>query len=198
MLKFDNNTSQRIYSNYLKRVKKELKKLPEERSKDIELEIISHINDGIENSKKQDETEKLLDVIEKLGEPENFLQTIVADELIISGTKTLNPFILLKAFTYNLGKSVKATLFYSFFGLMYLLILAFALMGVSKLFIPDQVGLFIDGGKLFAFGIVTNPQDGEVLGYWIIPLVLAIAFVLYFFITKLIRILKPGIKPVVP
>ena len=75
-----------------------------------------------------------------------------------------------------------------FFGIGYLLTFIMGLMSFAKFFIPEKVGLFFwpDGG--WGFGII-EVTDGasEILGYWIVPLGLLIAFVLYFILTQILK-----------
>lgn len=65
---------------------------------------------------------------------------------------------------------------YGFDGLRLFFAAVFVLVAAAKPLVPDQTGLFIRGDS-YALGWLSRPPAGsqEVLGYWIMPLMFAVA-----------------------
>ena len=184
-LEFTNRSASRIYNNYMSAIEKHLRVLSKEDAQDLIMEFNSHIYEGILSSDIEDEVEKLLNVIEKLGNPSEILAPIVADKKLHQATRTFNPKQVLQA----LRLKIRYSLTMGFIGVLYLLLFVFTLFIPLKIFAPDNTGLFYKQGSFGNFGFINNPEDyQELLGYWLIPAVLAIAILMYFGITMLLRL----------
>ena len=71
------------------------------------------------------------------------------------------------------------------FFLGYLFIAAFVVIALSKPFWADNVGLFRAPDGTIAAGIVAKTAGyQEVLGWWSIPVALALAMLIYLLLTK--------------
>jgi hypothetical protein len=189
---FKDNSSNRIYQDYMLRVKHAIKLLNKENQHEILLEINSHIYESLnhhpENNKG--EVEKLLDSLEKLGLPETFLKPLVAEKKLDEATKTFNPVKVAKAVVLNIGNGVS----YIFFAIFYLLLFGFLFLIVAKITDPENVGLFYRPGKIFILGYYKdngiNHSAYEQLGNWFIPLMAILTLVFYLLITLLLRVKK--------
>ena len=85
-LEFKQEAAQRIYDDYIKRINRTLSTLSKADQQDIQLEFISHIYESMQGSKKESEVDSLLDVLQKLGAPEEVLTQLVADKKLDQAT----------------------------------------------------------------------------------------------------------------
>ncbi len=192
-IKFEQKASQRIYNDYMKRIKKATTSLSKIDKDDIYMEFNSHIYEAIHHKNETNEIDSLLDIIEKLGLPEEVLKPLVADKKLQQATKTFNPVHVFKALMLNLTNGVS----YIFFFILYLFLFGFVFLIFAKIFNPSLVGLYMkkDSLSVFVLGIM-NPehqiknQTYEVLGNWFIPVMLLSIVLFYFLITLLLKFKK--------
>jgi len=192
-IKFEQKASQRIYNDYMKRIKKATTSLSKIDQDDIYMEFNSHIYEAIHHKNETNEIDSLLDIIEKLGLPEEVLKPLVADKKLQQATKTFNPVHVFKALMLNLTNGVS----YIFFFILYLFLFGFVFLIFAKIFNPSLVGLYMkkDSLSVFVLGIM-NPehqiknQTYEVLGNWFIPVMLLSIVLFYFLITLLLKFKK--------
>lgn len=192
-IKFEEKASQRIYTDYMKRVKKATASLSKINQDDIYMEFNSHIFEAIQHKKETNEIDALLDIIEKLGFPEEVLKPLVADKKLEQATKTFNPVHVFKALVLNFTNGIS----YIFFFILYLFLFGFVFLIFAKIINPSLVGLYMkkDSFSVFVLGII-NPEDqtknqiSEVLGNWFIPVMLLSIVVFYFLITLLLKFKK--------
>ena len=185
---FKENASKRVYESYMKRVKKTIKPLYAKDQKEILLEINSHIYEGLQHKKAESEIDALLDILDKLGPPEEVLRPLVADKKMEQATTTFNPLHIFKALALNITNGIS----YVFFFILYLCLFGFVFLIYAKITNSEGVGLFINNGQFQALGKL-NPeylQDSgytEVLGNWFIPVMLLSILVFYLLITLLLK-----------
>lgn len=192
-IKFEQKASQRIYNDYMKRIKKATASLSKINQDDIYMEFNSHIFEAIQHKKDTNEIDALLDIIEKLGIPEEVLKPLVADKKLEQATKTFNPVHVFKALVLNFTNGIS----YVFFFVLYLFLFGFVFLIFAKIFNPSLVGLYMqkDSLSIFVLGIM-NPENQiqnqahEVLGNWFIPVMLLAIVVFYFLITLLLKFKK--------
>jgi uncharacterized membrane protein len=192
-LKFEQKASQRIYNDYMKRIKKATSALSKDSQDDIYMEFNSHIFESIQHNKEKNEIDALLDIIEKLGIPEEVLKPLIADKKLEQATKTFNPIHVFKALILNFTNGVS----YIFFFILYLFLFGFVFLIFAKIFNPSIVGLFVkkDSFSPVVLGML-NPQShirnqvNEVLGNWFIPAMLLSIVLFYLLITFLLRFKK--------
>jgi uncharacterized membrane protein len=192
-IKFEQKASQRIYNDYMKRVKKATSSLSKINQDDIYMEFNSHIYESIQHRNNTNEIDSLLDIIEKLGIPEEVLKPLIADKKLEQATKTFNPVHVFKALILNFTNGVS----YIFFFVLYLFLFGFVFLIFAKIFYPSLVGLHIKphSYSVFILGIV-NPESQlkketiEVLGNWFIPVMLLSIVLFYFLITLLLKFKK--------
>lgn len=186
-IEFENNSAQKIYDDYLKRIERCTIVLSEEDTKDLMMEFNSHIYEGLQKNQTGNEIEELLNIIEKLGAPEEVLKPPVAVKKLYQATRTFNPRHVFQAIKLNL----KNSLVFAAFGVVYLPLVVFILLIPAKIFFPNVTGLFYSGSKFQGFGIIINHGEfTEMLGYWFIPIVISVIIILYFIITLLLRLLN--------
>lgn len=186
LIEFKNRNSQRIYTDYLNRSKHVLRLLSKEDQQDSLMELNSYIFEYMQNHQTEDETTALLNILERLGSPEETLKEVVATKKIEQAVKTYNLKHLLVALFLNLRNGVVYVILF----ILTLLLVCFPLLVVLEIMYPEKTGLFV-GPHTFFFGI-TFPQPGvkEVLGNTFIPVVIFIGVIFYFLIIFLLKIVK--------
>ena len=195
-IKFNEVASQRIYNDYMKRVIKATNSLSSESQNDIYMEINSHIYESLQNKKNENEIDLILDIIERIGIPEEVLKPLVADKKLEQATKTFNPIHIFKALILNFTNGIS----YFIFFILYLLLFGFVLLIFAKIIFPSEVGMFIQNNKIIAMGYISmedNQNVKEILGNWFIPFTLICIVVFYFLVTLLLKFKKSINKPTI-
>jgi len=192
-IKFKQKASQRIYTDYMKRIKRATASLSKINQDDIYMEFNSHIFEAIQHKNETNELDSLLDIIEKLGSPEEVLKPLVADKKLEQATKTFNPIHVFKALVLNFTNGIS----YIFFFILYLFLFGFVFLIFAKIINPSLVGLHMKKESLsvFILGITSSHdqiknQTTEVLGNWFIPVMLLSIIIFYFLITLLLKLKK--------
>jgi hypothetical protein len=186
---FNDTASKRVYQNYMKRTKRTIKSLPSKDQQEILLEFNSHIYEGLKHNNQQNEIDSLLDVLDRLGEPEEVLKPLVAEKKLEQATTTFNPVHLARALILNISNGVS----YVFFILLYLSLFGFVFLIYAKISQPEEVGLYFKEGSFKVLGKINpayleaNPHN-EVLGSWFIPAMLIAIIVCYLLITLLLKL----------
>jgi hypothetical protein len=185
-------SGKKIYDLYFKRVQRVVSILPLGDKKDIQMEVDSHLFESMAAQPEADEVTSLLNAIQKLGEPEDYLAAVVAERKTKQATRSFNPLHVYSALALQMGRGVTNSIKYTFFGLLYLFIFTFGLLSLLKFIFPENVGYFKSPNGYAAFGFLSNPNNiegsSEVLGYWFVPLCLFSALILYLLTTFLMRI----------
>jgi len=187
---FKEKSSERIYKDYISRIQKVTKALPEKDQNEILMELNSHIYEDLQQHGGGNEVESLLNVLEKLGRPEEILQPLVADKKMEQATRTFNPVHVIKALVYNVTNGIS----YFIFLILYVLLLGFVILIGAKFIYPDHVGLFYNPGHVFIYGVSSaDYHQFEVLGNWFVPVTMLLTVVVYFILTFLLK-LKQTLK----
>lgn len=187
---FEDKNATRIYKDYLNRVRSAVKALGKENQQEVLLEINSHIYEGMaDHSANKEEVEKLLDVLEKLGQPDIFLKPLVAEKKLEEATRSFNPVKIAKALMLNIGNGIS----YVVFAVFYLFLFGFLFLVIAKIIDPENVGLFYRANDIFVLGHYRNSagvsySEYEQLGNWFIPGMLLSAAVLYVALTLLLKL----------
>lgn len=192
-IKFTQQASKRVHNDYMKRIKKATSSLSQQDQDDIYMEFNSHIFEAIQHKGPVNEIDTLLDVLQKLGPPEEVLKQLVADKKLEQATKTFNPVHIFKALLLNFTNGIS----YVFFFLLYVLLLGFVFLIFAKIKNPSEVGLFYKDASFMVLGITRNTnQEGitEVLGNWFIPSMLLCIVLFYTLLTLLLRLKKTIIQ----
>lgn len=194
-IEFTTPEAQQLYTAYFLRVKRTISPLNKADQEELLMEINSHIYEGLQGNPTSNELEKITQIIEQLGAPEEVLKPLVAEKKLEQATRTFNPLDVVKALILNLSNGIS----YIIFALLYLALFGFIFLIGAKLLHPKSVGLFFKNGRFHLLG-TRNPDSlqklglTEVLGHWFIPTMLCSSVVLYFFITLLLRLKKKVIN----
>lgn len=181
---FKTPPAQHIYNDYIARIERCLQGIDSGIAKELIMEYQSHIYEATRGCSETEEFERLTGVIQKLGIPEEFLKPVIAGKTLEKATKTFNPVLVFRAIVLNIRHGVIFTVF----GLLYLFLFVFLFLSIAKLLFPQHTGLFFDQDGFRGFGFYMDSEGAtELLGYWLIPISLLTASVLYFFITLMLR-----------
>jgi hypothetical protein len=187
-LKFEQSASERVYADYMHRIKKVTNILPKEDQQDVLMEFNSHIYEGLQVEMEKNEIDHLLDILDKLGAPEEVLKPLVADKKLEQATKTFNPIHVFKALILNLTNGIS----YAIFFILYLFLFGFVFLIYAKITNPEQVGLFFRGNDFLILGqtSLNMPENGvtELLGNWFIPMMILATVISYLIITLLLKL----------
>lgn len=188
-IKFSQEASKRVYNDYMKRVKKATNSLSKQNQDDVYMEFNSHIFEAIQHKNGVNEIDLLLDILEKLGIPEEVLKPLVADKKLEQATRTFNPIHIFKALVLNFTNGITYVIFF----FLYLLLFGFVFLIFAKITNPSEVGLFYKGDSFMVLGKAGNtnqPGVKELLGNWFIPVMVISTAVFYALITFLLKFKK--------
>lgn len=188
-LKFNQATTSRVYLDYMKRVAKVTRSLSAYQREDVHMEITSHIYEAMQQKTEVDETNHLLDVLERLGAPEEILKPLVADRKLELATKTFNPVHVFSAMVLNFTNGIA----YVIFALLYLFLFSFVFLAGAKIFYPDQIGLFYFSPTHWTLGFMEDGYkagSAELLGNWFIPAMMLAMLFFYLLITLMLKFIR--------
>lgn len=189
---FSDKVAAKIWNQYFRRVNRFSKTLDKDQQEELHLEIQDHLYESFKQETGESEAVRLLNAIDKIGDPEEYIKPMVTDRLLSSASRTLNPKTILKGLYYNLLGSIERFFVSLFFIIGYIIAITFGSMAILKLFFPKNVGWFIYNSGGHAFGVIGDPINirTEILGYWIIPIGIVLSLLLYLLLTRSLRVLK--------
>ena len=130
-----------------------------------------------------------MEVLNKLGDPQDVLKPMIAEKKLEEATRTFNPIHVFKALVLNITNGVR----YIFFAFLYLVLIGFLFIIGAKINNPKEVGLYFKNGSFYLLGkmkpdLMEKLNANEVLGNWFIPFFLLLTILLYIIVTFLMRI----------
>lgn len=185
-IEFKDPASQRVYNSYIGRCKRVVKILSVQDQEECLMEINSYIYEYM-NDHQEDEMTGLLNILERLGEPEITLKEVVAGKKIDQAIKTYNIKYLFQALFLNLRNGVA----YILLAFMTMMLVTFPVLIVMELISPEKTGLWV-GPRAFFFGIVDSHPEGirEVAGNYFIPLMIVLSILFYFLIISILKAIR--------
>jgi uncharacterized membrane protein len=176
---------QRRIDSYLAELRRCLGELSPEEVHDILQEIRGHILERAEASGELTE-ERLVEILKALGRPEEIAPLYQVDSVVAKARGSLSPRLVMRGIHrwsvvsgWGLVLFVLGIVGYSTgFSLM--------LSALAKIIAPDQVGAWVGAGH---FSIGTNSDLGarDVLGWWLVPIGLAVGALIVVGTTRLLR-----------
>ena len=190
-IKLHSNISKRIWNNYIKQVNRIIKPINDKQKEEILMELQSHVYESMTNDCSGDEESKILNAVEKLGDPVVYLQPIVKDKLLYNTLKTLNPVGVFSLFFKNIMAGFKRFLFSILLGVGYFISAILFISGLLKIFI-HEVGFYYIGPSWYHFliGVIDKQHDNtakDLLGLWLIPIGIGSSIIIYYGLTKLLN-----------
>lgn len=172
-----NDKTPMVVEQYLKRLRKNLSHLQEAETADIVQELRSHIVERLE-SEGESSGNGVNVVLASLGTPEEMASEYVTEHIIAAAASSRSPWMIMRGIFRLASVSLAGfvVLILSLIG--YLIGLPMLLMALTKPFIPNHVGLWIQTDLMphtLFFGISIQEMHGQdLLGWWIVPLGLTI------------------------
>ena len=190
---FSDEIAQKIWNQYFLRVKFFSKSINSKIRQELKLEIQDHLYESFSRETGESEAERLLNAIDKIGDPEEYIKPMVAERLLMDASQTFNPKMIAQGLYYHFWGSLKNFLFSIIFFLGYSIVLILGLLTILKIICPRYVGIFLHDNGGYSFGFDANSMNTtEVLGYWFIPIGAVLSILLYLGLTKLLKVLKKG------
>lgn len=175
------------YIDYIKEANSAIRQSCPDLKKEITLEIESHIYEGMCSEKfaNYSEEERLKKLLSKLGNPNKLVTSICLERGLYMAIKKHN---LFKVYCFAIKNIIKMTR-YAFWGGLYMLSVVFVFISGMKLFRPNNTGLFLNEENHYKFGYFSSNNNAgiEILGYWLIPIMLILAIILYLIPTLAIK-----------
>jgi uncharacterized membrane protein len=178
---------QKRIDSYLAELRRCLGELPQEEVHDILQEIRGHILERAQASGELTE-ERLVAILKALGRPEEIAPLYQVDSVVAKARSSLSPRVVMRGIQrwsvvsgWGLVLFVLGIVGYSTgFSLM--------LSAIAKVISPHAVGAWVTQGS-FNFNIGTNssPNARDVLGWWLVPVGLAVGTLVVFGTTRLLR-----------
>ena len=162
--------AQKLWRHFEQELDHKLKNLPPAERHDITLEILSHLYESANHDPAATEENRLINAMERLGSPDEYLTPLVSDILLNLKTKSGNPLAIIKSLAANVQRSLLQTLASIIIGVLYFFIVMIFIMSIMHLF-KSEVGLWIHqtGGVSLSFEAQENstqwlPQWFTVIG----------------------------------
>lgn len=177
---FDRDDSNELWESYFRKVDLLLAKIPVDQRKSIRNELESHVFEGVQEQTGGNDLEKLEAVLKDLGEPGEIVPPMIASVMIKTAKNSNNPLDILRVATVQIGQGMVNTLRSLAIVLLNLVGFTFLIMAVLKPFTPEHIGFFTDETGGVSIGIIGNTEQmTEHLGYFVIPIVIVLAYMLF-------------------
>jgi uncharacterized membrane protein len=157
---------------YLMQLRRSLGELPPEEVADILREIRGHILERAEAAGEMTE-ERLFGILHALGRPEDIAPLYQAEALMARARSSYSPTLLLRGALRWAMLSVKGFAIFLAGLVGYGIALGFLAGAVGKIIAPTQVGAWTAPGS-FSIGTMNDPAAHEILGWWLVPVGLAV------------------------
>ena len=189
---FTDQVTQRIWDQFFSRVRRISRFLDDDVKRDLLLELQGHLFESFRAEEGQNESERLLNAIDRMGTPEVFLKPMLADRFITRAQRTMSLRTIVRGLYYNAYRSVSMAFASVLLGVGYLFVFGLVAVAIRTPIFPNNAGLlfFEDGCISAGFRVGDNPVSSDPLGLWTVPIGLALAALLYVGLTKFTRILR--------
>lgn len=143
--------AEKIIQNYLDRLKRHLKGLPEKDQEELLKEIHSHVYESYVNDPTENDVERIFYVLDRLGEPAEVVSSRMSNAMVTMGKKKKLPFLILSGLLIGLigiplGISGAGVLF-GLLASVLVLILCFYILAFSLLF-TGWIGVIVSIARL--------------------------------------------------
>ena len=167
-----NQAAELQIETYLRSLRECLPNLSVAEREEIIREISVHIRESAEEPRAN-----VADILARLGSPQSLASQYGHDPVIQRASRSLSPLTILLA-TLHLGRrGVEGFALFLVAFIGYAMGAAFIITALLKSFFPAETGLWV-GPHTFDFGFNTpasfNPLNHEVLGWWYVPIALAL------------------------
>jgi uncharacterized membrane protein len=169
--------SRAAIADYFRRVDRMLAPLSSAEAADIRRELETHVLDAIK------EGGTAVDALGALGDPDDFLPSLVADRLRARAARTFNPSDVAAALARSARDGVAGLALSIVVGAVYTVATLSIFLGVLKIFAPAGTGVFrLESGRIF-IGSDGAVRGVDLLGFWFVPIAVGTGLALYFAMT---------------
>ena len=155
----------KVWHNFERELNHKLKALPKSEREDVKLEILSHLYDSAQSDDAANEESRLVNAIDRLGDPESYLGPLIADILQEQKTAQGHPAAIVQSLLNNAKLGVAHVIATVIFGFGYFITLMIFIMSVMHIGDPD-VGLWIHQNGGFAFSFEHQPNSAQWMPRW--------------------------------
>jgi hypothetical protein len=180
--------AQKVWNNFERELAHKLKPLSEEDAKDIRLEILSHLHDSAANDHSETEELRLINAIERLGDPDDYVTPLVADILLLQNTKKGYPLAVLQSFLTTARRGLIHTFAIMVLGFAYFFTVMIFLMAIMHIGDPDVGVWFYDTGD-YALSFEAQPDAVQWLPKWFSPLAIVFSISCYWLLNRVLALL---------
>lgn len=176
---------------YLAALRRALDEVPAAEREELVREIESHLLEAYaESGDRADlpQTERIEAVIDRLGPPSLYADALASEHALRQATTGFHPASVLRGLAGRMGLGLGQALGGLVFGFGYLALLVVAIATLAKPFVPAS-GLWIHPGGGWSLSLVDQPGATEVLGWWIIPIGLAVLVIGWALLNRALRLL---------
>jgi len=184
---------EKIVNDYLKRLKLHLKGFPEKDKEELVKEVYSHIYESFVSDPTEDEIDRILNVLNKLGEPTEVVSSRMSTAMVSMGKKRKLPLYILAGVTIALfGVPLGIGGFAFLFGILITIgalifayyITAFSFVVAGWLGLIAAIIKIVDPGILDRYGIETmtffaDPTLSGVIGIVVSIICAALGFFMF-------------------
>lgn len=160
---------------YLMQLRRSLGELPPEEVADILQEIRGHILERSEASGELTD-ERLVAILTALGKPEDIAPLYQAEALMARARTSYSPTLLLRSTLRWAMISARGFAAFLIALIGYGVALGFLAGGFGKMIAPNQVGAWWSPGS-FSIGTTNDPSAHDMLGWWLVPVGMAVGSV---------------------
>lgn len=180
--------ARRAHEAYFATVERMLAPLGAE-GRELRADLEAHVAEAVaEGDPALGEGVRLEQALARLGRPEEYLHALLADQYLADGTASYNPATITRGLAHALRAGAGQVGSAFAFALGYALIAIFAAMALLKPVWGEHVGLLRYPDGSMTFGIASDATGAEeLLGWWTVPLGLALAGLLYIVLTRALR-----------
>ncbi len=173
------------WDQYFTKIRQLLSGVSARAAADLMTEIEGHAEESL-NELGEATAENVEIVLERLGEPDVYLEPILTEKLLEEASHRPTPAsvaaALMRVATRRIGGFFTITLLFGGYGLSFTLIV----LSVLKPLFPGVIGLYVNANGIVLGGLTDATGYTEVLGNWFAPLGLALGGALYFGLSKLL------------
>ncbi len=182
-------TSKKIWYGFERELNHKLKPLPVSERDDVKMEILSHLYESALNDKADAEEERIINAIDRLGEPDLYLTPLISDILQAQSAAKGNPKAIAKSLLATTQRSLLHLSLTAIFGFGYAVSMIIFIMGIMHIF-NSNVGVWLDNdGGLLSLSFAFQPNAVQWMPEQFSFIAITVSAFTYWGLSKLLYIL---------
>ncbi|MDJ0751387.1 MAG: hypothetical protein QNJ11_18020 [Woeseiaceae bacterium] len=178
---FEMPETAQLWEDYVSRVDALTRPLALPQRRDIMLEIHAHLLESMLD-KRGDETHRLREAQQSLGDPDEFIPGWVQDRLEENADASLVLHSRWQLMRLNAARGIRGLLKSVIHGFGHMLVFYSFLMALLKPFYPDNIGVFTSPSGWPIVGFVDAGDFQEHFGWWFVPAALLFGSVVFWWL----------------